>query len=100
MAQSAYQDPACALLTHLRTIMEGGAAATAEERYRHLLSAFRPTEPAEINTLLAIPEQLSLASDYVHSVVDDLDDRRPAAAPELAAVRGSAVGPILVDWPE
>lgn len=100
MAQSAYQDPACALLSQLRTIMEGGAAATAEERYRHLLGAFRATEPTEINTLLAIPEQLSLASEYIHAVVDDLDERRPAAATELHGVLGSAVGPILVGWPE
>jgi hypothetical protein len=99
MAQSARKDPACALLSQLRTIMEGGAAAT-EERYRHLLGAFRATEPTEINTLLAIPEQLSLVSEYVHAVVDDLDERRPAAATELHGVLGSAVGPILVGWPE
>jgi hypothetical protein len=100
MTQSACQDAACALLSQLRTIMEGRTAATAEERYRHLLGAFRATEPAEINTLLAIPEQLSLASQYVHAVVDDLDERRPAAATELHRALGSAVGPILVGWPE
>jgi len=80
--------------------MEGGAAATAEDRYDHLLGTFRATGPAEINTLLAIPEQLSLASDYVHAVLDDLDERRPAAATELHGVLGSAVGPILIGWPE
>lgn len=76
--------------------MEGGGAATAEERHRHLLGAFRAAEPAEINTLLAIPEQLSLASEYVHAVVDDLDERRPVAATELRGVLGSAVGATLV----
>ena len=100
MVQSAYRDPACALLSQLRTIMEGGATVTAEERYRHLLGAFRATGPAEINTLLAAPEQLSLASDYVHAVLDDLDEQRPFAATELHGVLGSAVGPILVGWPE
>jgi hypothetical protein len=100
MVQPAYQDPACALLSQLRTIMEDGATATAEERYRHLLGAFRATGPAEMNTLLAAPEQLSLASDYVHAVVDDLDERRPVAATELHGALGSAVGPILVGWPE
>ena len=100
MPRPAHQDPPCALLSQLRTIMEGGATATAEERYRHLLGAFRSTGPAEINTLLAAPEKLSLASDYVHAVVDDLDERRPAAATELRGVLGSAVGPILVGWPE
>ena len=100
MAQSAYHDPCCALLSQLRTIMEGGATATAEERYRHLFGAFRVAEPAEINTLLAAPEQLGLASDYVHAVVDDLDERRPVAATGLHGVLGSAVRPILVGWPE
>ena len=58
------------------------------------------TEPAELNGLLAIPEQLSMASDYVHAVLDDLDERRPGATTELHGVLGSAVGPILVGWPE
>ena len=100
MALPAHQSPYCVLLSQLRMIMEGDATATAEERYRHLLGAFRTTEPAEINTLLAIPEQLSLASDYVHAVLDDLDERRPVATTELHGVLGSAVGPILVGWPE
>lgn len=100
MKQSAPERLSCALLMRLRTIMEGGTTATAEDRYRHLLGAFRTTEPAEINSLLAIPEQLSLASDYVHAVLDDLDERRPGATTELHGVLGSAVGPILVGWPE
>jgi hypothetical protein len=100
MPQPAHQDPSCALLSQLRTIIEGGATATAEERYRHLLGAFRATGPADINELLAAPGQLSLASDYVHAVVDDLDERRPVAATELHGVLGAAVGPILVGWPE
>jgi len=100
MPQPAHQDPSCALLTQLRTIMEGGAATTAEQRYRHLLGAFRAAGPAQISSLLRVPEQLSLASDYVHAVVDDLDERRPGAATELHGVLGSAVGPILVGWPE
>ena len=100
MAQSAYHDPCCALLSQLRTTIEGAEPATAEERYRHLFGAFRVAEPAEINTLLAAPEQLGLASDYVHAVVDDLDERRPVAATGLHGVLGSAVRPILVGWPE
>jgi hypothetical protein len=100
MLQPAPESSSCALLSRLRTIMESGSAATAEERYGHLLGAFRATEPAEINALLAIPEQLSLASDYVHAVLDDLDERRPVAATELHGVLGCAVGPILVGWPE
>ncbi|HTZ27058.1 MAG TPA: hypothetical protein VMC83_23900 [Streptosporangiaceae bacterium] len=100
MRQQAPEHSSCALLSRLRTIMEGGAADTADDRYRHLLGAFRATEPAELNGLLAIPEQLSMASDYVHAVLDDLDERRPGATTELHGVLGSAVGPILVGWPE
>jgi hypothetical protein len=100
MPRPVHQDPPCALLSQLRTIMEGSATVSADERYGHLLGAFRATAPAEINSLLAVPEQLSLASDYVHAVVDDLDERRPVAATELHGVLGSAVGPILVGWPE
>ena len=100
MPQPAHERSPCALLSRLRTIMEGGTATTAEERYRHLLGAFRATEPAEVNALLAAPEQLSLASDYVHAVLDDLDERRPVAATELHSVLGCAVGPILIGWPE
>jgi hypothetical protein len=100
MPQPAHERSSCALLSRLRTIMEGGTATTAEERYRHLLGAFRGTGPAEINALLAAPEQLSLASDYVHAVLDDLDERRPVAATELRGVLGCAVGPILIGWPE
>jgi hypothetical protein len=99
MQQLASERSSCALLSRLRAIMEGGAG-TAEDRYRHLVGAFRATEPGEINRLLAIPEQLSLASDYVHAVLDDLDERRPGAATELRGVLGSAVGTILVGWPE
>jgi hypothetical protein len=93
MKQPAPERSSCALLSQLRTIMEGGTAATPEDRYRRLLGAFRTTVTAEINALLAIPEQLSLASDYVHAVVDDLDERRPVAATELHGVLGAAVGP-------
>jgi hypothetical protein len=100
MPQPAHESSSCALLSRLRTIMESGSAATAEERYHHLLGAFRATGPAEINALLAAPEQLSLASEYVHAVLDDLDERRPVAATELHGVLGRAVGPILVGWPE
>jgi hypothetical protein len=100
MPQPAHQDPSCALLSQPRTIMEGSATASADERYGHLLGAFLVTGPAEINSLPAVPEQLSLASDYVHAVVDDLDERCPVAATEPHGVLGSAVGPILVGWPE
>jgi hypothetical protein len=100
MPEPAPENPSCALLSRLPTIMEGGTAATAEERYRHLLGAFRACQPAEIDTLLAAPEQLSLVSDYVHAVLDDLDERRPVAATELHGVLGCALGPILVGWPE
>ena len=100
MPQPVYENSSAALLGRLRSLMEGGTCATAEDRYRHLLGAFRATEPTEINSLLAVPEQLSLASEYVHAVLDDLDERRPVAATELHTLLGHAVGSILVGWPE
>jgi len=60
-AATGSSDPSCALLSQLRTIMEGTATASADERYGHLLGAFLATGPAGINSLLAVPEQLSLA---------------------------------------
>jgi len=100
MSQPAAGSSLCTLLSRLRTIIEGGACATAQERYRHLLGAFRATEPGEIEALLAAPEQLSLASGYIHAVLDDLDEGRPVAATELHWVLGCAMGLILVGWPE
>jgi len=92
--------PSSTLLSRLRSIMEGETPATAHERYRYLLGMLRTTRPAEIYSLLAAPEELSLASAYLHAVLDDLDEVRPSAAAELHSVLGSAVGSILVGWPE
>jgi hypothetical protein len=92
--------PSSTLLSRLRSIMEGETSVTAHERYRYLLGMLRTTGPAEIHSLLAAPEELSLASAYLHAVLDDLDEVRPSAAAELHSVLGSAVGSILVGWPE
>jgi hypothetical protein len=88
--------PSSALLSRLRSIMDGETSATAQERYCYLVGMLRTTRPAEIYSLLAAPEELSLASEYVHAVLDDLDEVRPLATAELHSVLGSAVGPILV----
>lgn len=92
--------PSSTLLSRLRSIMEGEKPATAHERYSYLLGMLRTTRSAEIYSLLAAPGELSLASAYLHAVLDDLDEVRPSAAAELHSVLGSAVGPILVGWPE
>jgi hypothetical protein len=100
--------PSSTLLSRLRSIMEGGTPATmegetpatAQERYSCLLGMLRTTRTAEIYSLLAAPEELSLASAYLHAVLDDLDEGRPVAAAELHSVLGCAVGSILVGWPE
>jgi hypothetical protein len=84
----------------LRSIMKSGTCATAEERHQHLLDLFQTAEPAEIDSLLSTPGELRLASGYVHAVLDDLDQRRCAAAAELHGVLGLAAGPIIVGWPE
>jgi hypothetical protein len=108
MQRTAEPIPPSALLSRLRSIMEGGTPAaleggtppTAQERYSYLVGMLRTTRPAELHSLLAVPEQLSLASAYLHAVLDDLDEARPRAAVELHSVLGSAVGSILVGWPE
>jgi len=92
--------PSSTLLSRLRSIMEGEKPATAHERYSYLLGMLRTTRPAEIYSLLAAPDELSLASAYMHAVLDDLDEVRPSAAAELHSVLGPAVGSILVGWPE
>jgi hypothetical protein len=92
--------PSTALLSRLRSIMEGDTCVTAQERYSHLLGMLRTTRPGEINSLLAAPEDLSLATEYVHAVLDDLDENRARAATELHGVLGPVVGHILVGWPE
>jgi hypothetical protein len=92
--------PSSTLLSRLRAIMEGETPVTAHERYSYLLGLLRTTGLAEIHSLLATPEELSLASAYLHAVLDDLDEVRPLAAAELHRVLGPAVGSILVGWPE
>ena len=92
--------PSSTLLSRLRSIMESETPVTAHERYGYLLGTLRTTRLTEIHSLLAAPEELSLASAYLHAVLDDLDEVRPLAAAELHGVLGSAVGSILVGWPE
>jgi hypothetical protein len=92
--------PYTALLSRLRSIMEGDTCVTAQDRYRHLLGMLRTTQPGEMDSLLAVPDDLSLASEYVHAVLDDLDESRTLAATELHGVLGPAVGHILIGWPE
>ncbi len=88
------------LPSRLRSMMKTGTCATAEERHQYLLDLFRTAEPAEIDSLLSSPEELALASEYIHAVLDDLDERRSAAAAELHGELGLAAGPIIVGWPE
>lgn len=84
----------------LRSMMKTGTCATAEEHHQYLLDLFQTAEPAEIDSLLGTPEELTLASEYIHAVLDDLDERRSAAAAELRSVLGLTAGPIIVGWPE
>jgi hypothetical protein len=86
------------LLTKLGHIMKNGLAFTAEERHQYLLEVFQAAEPAQIETLLSSCDKLALASNFVHAVLDELDERRPAAAAELHDVVGPAA-PVIVGWP-
>jgi tRNA A37 methylthiotransferase MiaB len=88
------------LPSRLRSLMKTGTCTTAEEHHQFLLDLFRTAEPAEINLLLSSPEELTQASEYIHAVLDNLDERRSAAAAELHGVLGRTAGPIIVGWPE
>ena len=86
------------LLTKLVFIMKNGLAFTAEERHQYLLEVFQAAEPAQIEALLSASDGLALASNFVHAVLDELDERRPAATAELHDVIGPAA-PVIVGWP-
>jgi hypothetical protein len=88
------------LPSRLRSIMKTDPGGTAEECHQYLLDLFQTAEPAEIDSLLSTPEELTLASEYVHAVLDDLDERRSEATAELHGVLGQVAGPIIVGWPE
>ncbi len=100
MQRPAHRAASGDLPSRLRSMMKAGTGATAEEHHRYLLDLFRTAEPSEIDSLLNSPAELTLASEYVHAVLDDLDERRSAAAAELHGVLGLAAGPVIVGWPE
>jgi|SRR5450755_1553308 hypothetical protein len=87
------------LLSQLGLIMKNGMFCTAEERHQHLLEVFQAAESAQLNALLSVPDDLALAAEFVHAVLDELDERRCAAAAEVHEVLGRAA-PIIVGWPE
>ena len=60
---------------------------------------FQAAGPAQIAALLGASDRLALASNFVHAVLDELDERRFAAAAELHDVLGLAA-PVIVGWPE
>ena len=88
------------LPSRLRSLMKSGTCATGEEYHRRLLDLFQAANPAEIDSLLSTPGERTLASEYIHAVLDDLDERRSCAAAELHDVLGLAAGPLIVGWPE
>jgi hypothetical protein len=88
------------LPSRLRSLMKSGTCATAQEYHQQLLDLFQAADPAEIDSLLSTPRERALASEYIHAVLDDLDERRSSAAAELHDVLGLAAGPLIVGWPE
>ncbi|HMH93800.1 MAG TPA: hypothetical protein VK586_22305 [Streptosporangiaceae bacterium] len=79
--------------------MKDSVFTSAEERHQHLLDALRETDPVHIDTLLRRPAELALATGLVHALLDELDERRAAAAAEVRHVLGPAAAAI-VGWPE
>jgi hypothetical protein len=98
MQKSALRPPAGDLLGKLVLIMKDGISVPAEERHQQLLEVLRAAGPDQIAALLSAPEELALASGCVHSVLDELDERRAPAAAEARAAAGRA-GPMIVGWP-
>jgi hypothetical protein len=94
-----FHAPSGDLLGTLILIMKNGVFTTAEERHQHLLAAIRGTDPAHIDELLGRPAELALAAGLVHAVLDELDERRAAAAAEVRQLLGAAA-PAVVGWPE
>ena len=99
MHKPAIHAPPGELLGKLIQIMKNSAFTSAEERHRDLLDALRETDPAHIEALLRRPAELALATGLVHALLDELDERRAAAAAEVRQVLGPAA-PALVGWPE
>jgi len=87
------------LLGKLVGIVRNGHQVTAEERHRHMVEVFRAAGAAQIEDLLRTPGELALASAFVHAVLDELDERRLAAAAEVRDVLGAAAS-LIVGWPE
>jgi hypothetical protein len=99
MHKPAFHAPSGDLLGKLILIMRNSVLTSADERHRHLLEALRETDPAHIDTLQGRPEELALATGLVHALLDELDERRAAAAAEVRHVLGPAA-PAMVGWPE
>ena len=87
------------LPSRLRSLMKSGSCCV-EEIHGYLLKLFQAADLEELDSLMSSPDELTLATRYVHSVIDDLDERRSAAASELHNVLGPIAGPIIVGWPE
>lgn len=92
--------PGLGLVDRIRLVINMGPRATAEECYLQLRVTFQVAEPEEIDALLNNPEGLSLVSNYVHAVLDDLDENRSVAVRELHEVLGPTAAPVIVGWPE
>ncbi|HEY3978078.1 MAG TPA: hypothetical protein VGM79_12455 [Streptosporangiaceae bacterium] len=99
MHNPAFPAPPGDLLSQLIQITKAGVLSSAGERYRHLVDALRAADPLHIDTLLRRPAELALATGLVHALLDELDERRAAAAAEVALVLGPAA-PAIVGWPE
>jgi len=83
----------------LRSLMKSGSCCP-QEAHNYLLDLFRGASLEELDSLMSSPEELTLTTNYVRSVVDALDERRLVAVGELHDVLGPTAGPVIVGWPE
>jgi hypothetical protein len=92
--------PQLSLVDRIRLIMNMGPRTTAEDSFIQLRVTFQVAEPEEIDALLSNAKDLSLVSNYVHAVLDDLDENRSAAVQELHDILSPTAALVIVGWPE
>jgi hypothetical protein len=78
--------PDLSIVDRVRMIMHSGSRATAEDCYIHPRTTFQIAEPEQIEDLMRNPDDLMFVTNYIRSVLDDLDENAATAADEMRDV--------------
>jgi hypothetical protein len=92
--------PALGLVERVRLISREGIRLSSYDCFTHLLVTFQAAEPGELDELLRRPEALRFVTDYVRSVLDDLDEQRAEAIEKMREAMGSTVGYAVLGPPD